>query len=157
MDIFKRTAHAVLAADCAESKPHLRINRTEKRGRGYTPYLCFLRHSLEEFLQGQANVAIFCARRRDLRYRSNDGINRTDKRARFHQVRRITVRRNGAIVRFTAANFRCHRNRGRALGLTAPRHIYRSCADGRVEGFRQALLCANVQVRQDFFRFFREI
>ena len=155
--MFESAAHAVLAADGAQGKPDLRVHRAEKRACGNAPDLFIGGHPLEKLLQGEADILVSRARRHDFGHGSHDGINRADKRTRFHEIGRIAVSGHRADVRFVAADLRSHRDRGSELIPAPPRHIHAARADRRIERFGKPLLGADVEIRKRLFRFFHEV
>ena len=61
IDIFKRSAHGVLAADCGDFEIHLSLECAEQSRKRLAPTLRILHGLLKIFLECQINILKLCA------------------------------------------------------------------------------------------------
>ena len=149
MDVLKRAAHGVLAADGRGAEAQLRGQAAQQRGRRLAPALLVLAQLLKVLLEGQAGLRHVAARRTDLGQGLGDRVHRAVERAPLAQVRIIAVghqRRGGRLT--LGRDQRGHRLVRAVAVHAAVRRQDRTCADGAVKALDHALLGADVQVAQ---------
>ena len=147
MDILKRAAHGILAADGGRSEAELGAQAAEQRRRRLAPTELIAIQALEIFLERQPRAGDVAARRADFRQRFGDGVDRAVERAPRAQFRVVAVAHQGGGRRFA----RRGNQRGHGLVRAVTVHAAvgredRARADGAVKPLDKPLLRADVEI-----------
>jgi len=95
VQIFKGSAHAVLAAYCRSFQPELRVKRAKQRGQRLSPAVGRVAGFFEKLLQSKSDCQGIYAAGDQLGNGSHNGINGSRKGRFFHQIRIKRERRTG--------------------------------------------------------------
>ena len=147
MNILKRAAHGILAADGGRSEAELGAQAAEQRRRRLAPTELIAIQALEIFLERQPRAGDIAARRADFRQRFGDGVDRAVERAPRAQFRVVAVAHQGGGRRFARRGNRHGHGLVRAVAVhAAVGRKDRARADGAVKPLDKPLLRADVEI-----------
>ena len=151
MQLLEGSRHRILAPDGGQAQAHLRHIRAQKSCKGLPPPGIVLIQPLKIFLECKSNLPVVPSSGHNLSHRLHDRIDGPVERAPRGQHRIIPVghhRRRGRLA-ILHRNLRRHGLNGSQLTIATVWHQHSGRADGRIKHLHQALLAANIQVRQD--------
>ena len=145
---FKGAAHGVLASNGADAQFSLGFESAKQCRHRLSPALAVPAGVFEVFLECQINIRKVRAGRNQFADRFHNGKIRAVIGALFGQIRVVTERHQGAVVRVFLFNgyFLYHCLNRRQLIFSAERHQHGPGTDCRVKAFGKSALGADIQI-----------